>query len=126
MYIPGFIKTGSGFQTLIGGIHREHGDLIRLLLFCQNKESRQQMHIYSRAGSLLLLTLRTLTNGIIHMQLLVLYVLPLLQQRILKHPIPLANPAYFIPFFPVSSSCIYCSIHHFEHLSLCFVPISFS
>jgi hypothetical protein len=39
--IPSFIKIGSGFQKLIGGIHthRQHGDLISLLLFFQNKES---------------------------------------------------------------------------------------
>jgi hypothetical protein len=42
IYIPSFIKTGSGIQKLIGGIHRhrQHGDL---LLFLQNKESRLKM-----------------------------------------------------------------------------------
>jgi hypothetical protein len=33
IYIPSFIKTGLG-------IHRQHGDLISLLSFFQNKESR--------------------------------------------------------------------------------------
>jgi hypothetical protein len=35
IYIPSFIKTGSGIQKLIGGdsqTHREHDDLISLLL----------------------------------------------------------------------------------------------
>jgi hypothetical protein len=40
IYIPSFIKIGSGIQKLIGRIHRKHGDLISLLLFLQNKESR--------------------------------------------------------------------------------------
>jgi hypothetical protein len=42
IYIPSFIKTGSGIQTLIGGdtqTHRQHGDRISLLLVFQNKES---------------------------------------------------------------------------------------
>jgi hypothetical protein len=33
IYIPSFIKIGSGIQKLIGGIHRQHGDLISLLSF---------------------------------------------------------------------------------------------
>jgi hypothetical protein len=37
MYIPGFIKIGSGIQKLIGGIHRhtdrQHGDRISLSYF---------------------------------------------------------------------------------------------
>jgi hypothetical protein len=40
IYIPSFIKIGSGIQKLLGGIHRQHGDLISLLLSFQNKESR--------------------------------------------------------------------------------------
>jgi hypothetical protein len=42
IYIPSFIKIGSGIQNLIGGmdIHRQHGDHISLFLFFQNKESR--------------------------------------------------------------------------------------
>jgi hypothetical protein len=44
IYVPSFIKIGSGIQKLIGGIHRhthrQQGDLISLLLFFQNKESR--------------------------------------------------------------------------------------
>jgi hypothetical protein len=42
VYIPSFIKIGSGLQTLIGeftNTNRPHGDLIRLILFFQNKES---------------------------------------------------------------------------------------
>jgi hypothetical protein len=39
-YIPGFIKIGSGVQKLIDGIHRQHGDRIRLFLFFLNKKSR--------------------------------------------------------------------------------------
>jgi hypothetical protein len=33
IYIPSFIKIGSGFRKLIGGIlrHRQHGDRISLL-----------------------------------------------------------------------------------------------
>jgi hypothetical protein len=39
---PSFVKIGSGIQTLVGDkqTHIEHGDLISLLLFFQNKESR--------------------------------------------------------------------------------------
>jgi hypothetical protein len=44
IYIPSFIKTGSGIQTLMGGIHRQHGDRINLLLFFENKESRLEIH----------------------------------------------------------------------------------
>jgi hypothetical protein len=35
MFIPIFMKMGSGIQKLIEGIHRqrEHGDLINLLFF---------------------------------------------------------------------------------------------
>jgi hypothetical protein len=41
IYIPSFTKTFSGIQKLMGGggIHRQHGDLISLLLFFQNMES---------------------------------------------------------------------------------------
>jgi hypothetical protein len=38
IYIPSFIKIGAGIQKL-GEIHREHGDLISLLLFFLNKGS---------------------------------------------------------------------------------------
>jgi hypothetical protein len=42
IYVPIFIKIYSGIQKLIRGIHRhthrQHGDLISLLLFFQNKE----------------------------------------------------------------------------------------
>jgi hypothetical protein len=43
IYIPSFIKIGLGIQKFIGGdssTHRQHGDLISLLLFFHNKESR--------------------------------------------------------------------------------------
>jgi hypothetical protein len=30
IYIPSFIKIGSGIQKLIQGIHRQHGDRISL------------------------------------------------------------------------------------------------
>jgi hypothetical protein len=33
IYIPSFIKTGSGIQELIRGIHKESGDRISLFLF---------------------------------------------------------------------------------------------
>jgi hypothetical protein len=31
IYIPSFIKIGSGIQKLIEGIHRQHGDRLSLL-----------------------------------------------------------------------------------------------
>jgi hypothetical protein len=42
IYIPSFIKSGSGIQKLIGGMHikTQQGDPTSLLLFLQNKESR--------------------------------------------------------------------------------------
>jgi hypothetical protein len=47
MYIPSFIKIGSGIQKLMGGgaIHRNryHGDPISPLSFVQTKESRLQI-----------------------------------------------------------------------------------
>jgi hypothetical protein len=33
IYIPDFIEIGSGIRKLIRRIHRQHGDLISLLLF---------------------------------------------------------------------------------------------
>jgi hypothetical protein len=46
IYIPYFIKTGSGIQKLIEGTHRHsdtpHGD--RIILFSRNKESRLKIH----------------------------------------------------------------------------------
>jgi hypothetical protein len=44
IHIPSFIKIGSAIQKLIGGIQRQHGDLISLLLFFQNKESRPEIY----------------------------------------------------------------------------------
>jgi hypothetical protein len=41
IYVPSFIKIGSGIQKLTGGIHRQHGDRISLLLFFQVKEIKQ-------------------------------------------------------------------------------------
>jgi hypothetical protein len=41
IYIPSFIKIGSRIHKLLGGgIHRQQRDLMSLLLFFQNKESR--------------------------------------------------------------------------------------
>jgi hypothetical protein len=44
VYVPSFIKIGSGIQKFVRRdslVHRQHGDLISLLLFLfQNKESR--------------------------------------------------------------------------------------
>jgi hypothetical protein len=37
--IPSFINIGSAIQTLIGGIHRQHGDRISVLFF--SKEGKQ-------------------------------------------------------------------------------------
>jgi hypothetical protein len=42
-YVPSFIKIVSAIQKLIGGDsqkHRQHGDLISLLLFFKNNESK--------------------------------------------------------------------------------------
>jgi hypothetical protein len=46
IYIPSFIKIGSGIQKLMGGgytdiqVARQHGERISLFLFSQNKQSR--------------------------------------------------------------------------------------
>jgi hypothetical protein len=48
LYIPSFMKNGSGIQKLLyrdSQIHRQHGDLISLLLFLQNKKSRLEIKI---------------------------------------------------------------------------------
>jgi hypothetical protein len=46
IYIPSFIKIGSGIQKLVGGeytdTHRA-GDLVSLFLFFQNKKSRLKL-----------------------------------------------------------------------------------
>jgi hypothetical protein len=43
IYIPSFIKIGSGIQKLIVGghtdTHKQHGGRVSLLLFFQNKEN---------------------------------------------------------------------------------------
>jgi hypothetical protein len=49
IYMTSFIKIGSGLQKLIGRkaqTHREQGDLISILLFLQNKESRLKTFMY--------------------------------------------------------------------------------
>jgi hypothetical protein len=48
IYIPSFVKIGSGVQKLIRGTDRQQGDLISLLYFIlfQNKESG--LKIYER------------------------------------------------------------------------------
>jgi hypothetical protein len=43
IYTPGFIKIRSDIQKLMGGA--QHGDLISLLLFFQNKEGRLKMDV---------------------------------------------------------------------------------
>jgi hypothetical protein len=43
IYIPSFMKIGSGIQKLIGRIHRQRGDHISLLSFLQNKETKLQI-----------------------------------------------------------------------------------
>jgi hypothetical protein len=47
IHIPSFVKIGSGIEKFDGGgththskTHRQQGDLVSLLLFFQNKESR--------------------------------------------------------------------------------------
>jgi hypothetical protein len=46
IYVPSFIKIGSGVQKLMGGggIHRQQRGLISLSLFFQTKESRLITH----------------------------------------------------------------------------------
>jgi hypothetical protein len=44
IYVPSFIKISSGIQKFTGRGHRQHGDLISLLLFFQNKESRIEIN----------------------------------------------------------------------------------
>jgi hypothetical protein len=39
IYIPSFIKISSDIQKFDRGIYRQHGDLISLLLFLQNKKT---------------------------------------------------------------------------------------
>jgi hypothetical protein len=48
IYIPSFIKTGSGTEKLIEEIHRQHGDRISLLLFFKSNESRLKIEIRFR------------------------------------------------------------------------------
>jgi hypothetical protein len=49
IYIPSFINIGRGIEKLLGGdtqTHRQHGDLISLIPFFQNKESRLKISSY--------------------------------------------------------------------------------
>jgi hypothetical protein len=49
IYVPSFIKIGSGIQNLIGGYTDTHGqqhDLISLLYFFQNKERRLKKMVH--------------------------------------------------------------------------------
>jgi hypothetical protein len=39
IFIPSFIIIGLGILKLIGGIHRQHGDLISLICLYQHEES---------------------------------------------------------------------------------------
>jgi hypothetical protein len=48
IYIPSFIKINSGIQNFIGEdsqTHRQHGDIISLILFFQNKVSRLKRRV---------------------------------------------------------------------------------
>jgi hypothetical protein len=61
IYIPSFIKTGSGIKKLIRGdtqAHRQHDDLISLLPFFQNNESRPTTHESEIGGSFTSVLLR--------------------------------------------------------------------
>jgi hypothetical protein len=45
IYVPSFVKIGSGIQKLIGGLHRhtdhrQDGHRMSLLFFVQNKENK--------------------------------------------------------------------------------------
>jgi hypothetical protein len=49
IYIPSFIKIGSGIHKLMRGdtqTHRQQDDLISLFLFFQNEESRLKIHLF--------------------------------------------------------------------------------
>jgi hypothetical protein len=50
IHIQTFMKLGLGIQKFIGGYrtHRENGDLIILLLFLQNKESRLKVKLFPK------------------------------------------------------------------------------
>jgi hypothetical protein len=52
-YIQSYIKIGSGIQKLIRGIHkihRQHGDIISLLLLFQNMKSMLKMRVQFPVG----------------------------------------------------------------------------
>jgi hypothetical protein len=38
IYIQTYINTGSGIQKLMGGVHRQHGDIISPLSFFKIRE----------------------------------------------------------------------------------------
>jgi hypothetical protein len=69
IYIPSFIKIGSGIHKLIRGdtqTHRQHGDLLSLLLFFQNTESRLKtggVNLLAQATKLLTYTWRVLVSN---------------------------------------------------------------
>jgi hypothetical protein len=69
IYIPSFLKIGSAIQKLMGGdsqSHRQQGDLISLLLFFQNNESR----LITLYVCLLQFKKQNLFNCILHMLVL--------------------------------------------------------
>jgi hypothetical protein len=48
IYIPNFIKIGSGIQKLIeedSQVHRQHADRVSLLSFFENKEGRLKIEV---------------------------------------------------------------------------------
>jgi hypothetical protein len=56
IYIPSFIKIGSGIQKLTVGdtqTYGQHGDLISLLLFFQHKESKLKQAKIDISGNIL-------------------------------------------------------------------------
>jgi hypothetical protein len=49
IYIPSFINIGSGIQKLMGDTqtHIQHGNIISIFIFFQNKESRHKSkHVF--------------------------------------------------------------------------------
>jgi hypothetical protein len=70
--IPSFIKISSGIQKLIGGggdsqTHRQHADLLSLLLFFKNKESMLIITVllFTNINSVSLITVMKLTYEIL-------------------------------------------------------------
>jgi hypothetical protein len=50
IFVPTFIKTGSGIHKMVRGEAHRHTDLISLFTFFQNKEIRLKMKCMSRVG----------------------------------------------------------------------------